>query len=385
MLRADLIRFLAIRLAIVAAILLGLEFAFRHGAWEWLAKRESNAGQTIAMKRALLALGPEKIDYVTFGDSRTVYGIDHERIAAAARARGLTHASVAIPGMHWMSLEMLVRWLREHAPQLRGAVISTTISGFNYLGNGAYELSMAAPLAPSWDRDWMRQHVPFEPGNLATYGSQSALFLYREDVQDLLKHTARRLREAGGLLKQPPSTGTLFTRQRVASDLCAVPIDNIAACAAANPAAPVTSTVMQCRQWQREASQRADFRDRSQLPHLAEVKAVRDRQMRSLPYPRPILVVLMPMPGVWRDEVIPQGAEAWARSVLKPLQDEGIIEVHDFTDFFRGANGPECAAFWDLYHQNSAGQDKLTDALLPILEQRLYRATPLAPMGNARP
>jgi len=121
------------------------------------------------------------------------------------------------------------------------------------------------------------------------------------------------------------------------------------------------------------------------LPHLAEVKTVRDHQLRSLPYQRPILVVLMPMPGVWRDEVIPQGAEAWARSLLKPLQDEGIIEVHDFTDFFRGANGPECAAFWDLYHQNSAGQDRLTDALLPILEQRLYRSTPPAPAGAARP
>jgi len=370
--RADIVKFVAVRIVLIVAIVAGLEFAFRHGAWEWMAKRESNAGQTIAMKRALEAFGPEKLDFVTFGDSRTVYGLDHERIAAVAKAKGLTHASVAIPGMHWMSMEMLVRWLHKRAPQLKGAVIATTISSFNYLGNGSYELNMAAPFAPSWDSGWMRQHVPFEPGNLATYGSQSALFLYREDVQDLIQHPSRRLREAGGLMVRAKSTGTLFTRQKIDQDLCSVPIDSIAACAATQPAGAIAPTVMQCRQWQRDSALRADFRDQSKLPHLVDVKAVRDRQFRSLPYARPIIVILMPMPGLWRREVIPQGADAWARSVLRALQDDGVIEVHDFTDLFSANNSRECTAFWDLYHQNTIGQDKLTDVVLPILEQRLY-------------
>jgi hypothetical protein len=377
--RTDILKFVAVRIAIAAAILAGLEFAFRQGAWEWMAKRESNAGQTIAMKRALQTLGPEKLDFVTFGDSRTVYGLDHERIAAVAKARGLTHASVAIPGMHWMSMETLVRWLREQAPQMKGAVIATTISDFKFLGNGTYELNMAAPFLRSWDAEWMSRHVPLDHVNLSTYGSQSALFLYREDIQDLMRYPARRIRDAGALLAKAPAGSTLFSRQKVATDICQVPLTSVAECAATPPAQPFASTVMQCRQWQRET--RMDFRETSKLPHLTEVANVREKQFRELPYAKPVLVLLMPMPEIWRREAMPLGAEAWARALLKSLQDKGLIEVHDFTDLFSGGNGPECAAFWDLYHQNTVGQDKLTDAVLPILEQRLYAgiATPQPP------
>jgi hypothetical protein len=370
--RADLVKFVVVRIAIMLVILAAFEFAFRLGIWEWIAKRESNAGQTIAMKRALQTLGPEKLDFVTFGDSRTVYGLDHERIAALAKAKGLTHASVAIPGMHWMSMEMLVRWLQQNAPQLRGAVIATTISDFKFLGNGAYELNMAAPLAPSWDSEWMARHVPLDHINLSTYGSRSALFLYREDIQDLLKHPVQRAMGAGALLVKPSGTGTLFSRQRASTDICQVRMDSVEACAKTVPAAPYASTVQQCRQWQQDEKQRPDFRDPSKFPHLAEVRAVREKQFRDLPYSKPVIVLLMPMPEIWQREVLPPGSEDWARAFLKSMQDQGLIEVHDFTGFFRGERGPECAAFWDAYHQNALGQDKLTGAVLPILEQRLY-------------
>lgn len=368
--RADIIKFVLARIAIMLVILVALELAFRFGAWEWIAKRESNAGQTIAMKRALQTLGPEKLDFVTFGDSRTVYGLDHERIAAEAKAKGLTHASVAIPGMHWMSMEMLVRWLRENAPQMKGAVIATTISDFKFLGNGAYELNMAAPL--SWNSEWMARHVPLDHTNLSTYGSRSALFLYREDIQDLLRQPVQRAIGAGALLVKPGGTGTLFSRQRATTDICQVPMDSVEACAKTAPKPPYASTVQQCRQWQQDAKYRADFRDPSKLPHLTEVRAVREKQFRELPYAKPVIVILMPMPEIWQREVLPPGSEDWARAFLKSMQDQGLIEVHDFTDFFRGDRGPECAAFWDAYHQNAVGQDKLTDVVLPILEQRLY-------------
>ncbi len=60
------------------------------------------------------------------------------------------------------------------------------------------------------------------------------------------------------------------------------------------------------------------------------------------------------------------------------LQREGVVEVHDYTRYFQGENGPECRMYWDLYHQNTLGQDRLTDALLPILEKRLYSRSPAA-------
>lgn len=378
--RAEILRFLLARAAIVVALLATVEAAFRLGAWEPLAKRESNAGQTVALRKALETFGPERLDFITLGDSRTVYGFDHERIAARARDKGFTHASVAIPGMHWMSMRALVNWLRERAPQIKGAVITTTSSNLMFLGNGAYELNLVAPFARAWDSEWMTLHVPFAPGDFSTYGAYSATFLYREDIRDWARHPIRRTKEAHASLRQAPSTGTLFSRTKVATDLCRQPIDSIEACAGAKSPEANRSVTAQCHQWKERVDPRGDFSNLAAYPHLLQVRSVRQAQLRELPYGKPIIVILMPMPRVWLDEALPVGLENWARSVLADLEAEGTIEVHDFTRFFRDGNGPECAMFWDLYHQNTAGQDRLTDAVLPILERRLY-----SPGGRAKP
>ena len=61
------------------------------------------------------------------------------------------------------------------------------------------------------------------------------------------------------------------------------------------------------------------------------------------------------------------------------LEEQGRIRVIDQTDLFRDGEGGsggmrECEAYWDIYHQNSASQRRLTDLLLPQLEETLYTA-----------
>ena len=82
------LRFLVSRIACILAILLLMETAFRMGAWEPFAKPDSNAGMAIRAKEAVKSIDPERIDFVTVGDSRAVYGIDHERVAARPAKEG---------------------------------------------------------------------------------------------------------------------------------------------------------------------------------------------------------------------------------------------------------------------------------------------------------
>jgi hypothetical protein len=84
------------------------------------------------------------------------------------------------------------------------------------------------------------------------------------------------------------------------------------------------------------------------------------------------MVVLMPVPKLWREQIAPKGVEEYVRAVLRPLADDGTIALHDFTHFFDETENGECAAFWDLYHQNTLGQDRLTNALLPLIQSDLY-------------
>jgi hypothetical protein len=91
----------------------------------------------------------------------------------------------------------------------------------------------------------------------------------------------------------------------------------------------------------------------------------------------------MPVPKLTRESIQPIGIHEWTLSVLNPLVEEGVVELHDYTKLFdagdssndtTGPNGGiDCTAFHDLYHLNSVGQSKLTAKLMPILEERLYR------------
>jgi hypothetical protein len=373
------LNFLVPRIGCVVFILLLLEVAFRMGVWEPFAKPDSNAGIAIRVKQSVKALGPEKIDFVTIGDSRAVYGIDHERVATLAKSNGLTHINASMPGTHWMSTELMIRWLQAQAPNLKGAIIATNVASFSYNGNGFYELGIATPLASVSDVNWMSLHVPFEQKNLATYGSYLALFQYREDIADLLKNPVARIKNVASSRQQLTGGAPLFQSQKVQANICATPTSSIKTCAAAPVSEANSALIASCKSFVSVSENQVDFREfnnANKWPHLAEVKRIRQKQLSSLGMSKPPLVVLMPIPKVWREELLPKGGEEWTLSILRPLAEQGVIELLDYTQFFDSPYGSDCAAFWDLYHQNADGQQKLTDSLLPQIEKYLYKANP---------
>jgi hypothetical protein len=371
--------FLAPRIGCVVFILLLLEVAFRMGAWEPFAKPDSNAGIAIRVKQSVKTLGPEKVDFVTVGDSRSVYGIDHERVAALAKSNGLTHINASVPGMHWMSTELMIRWLQSQAPNLKGVIIATNVASFSYNGNGFYELGIATPLASVRDVNWMTLHVPFEQKNLATYGSYSALFQYREDIADLLKNPAARIKSVAHSRQQLTGGAPLFQSQKIHTNICSVPTSSVKACATAPVSGANSALIASCKSFVSTSENQVDFREfnnADKWPHLAEVKRIRQKQLSSLGLSKPPLVVLMPIPKIWRNELLPKGGEEWTLSILRPLAEHGVIELVDYTHFFDSPDGEDCSAFWDLYHQNAESQKKLTDSLLPRIEKHFYKSYP---------
>lgn len=362
---------------VAAGALLAAEFAFRQGMWEVFAKPESNAGQAIALKRALMDRGTARVDFITLGDSRAVYGLDHDRIAKSAQAGGHVHLNLSLPGMHWMSTETIVRWLGSHDMKPKGVLLATNIANFQFIGNGAYEMGIAAPFAAPWDSGWMAAGIPFERKQLATYSPYSALFTYREDVQDFAAHPWTRLRESASQLRKPFPPDVLTRSVRESSNVCSLPVHSLVACSETKAGNPRDVTnVAQCRDLRTQAASRMDFRQidgKRQFPHLDALAKVRREQLEGMKTDRPVIIVLTPVLKAWRDQLLPVGLEAWVREVLDPLEKRGVVEVHDFTRLFDDDPAGECSAFFDLYHQNAMGQDRLTDALLPVLQRVFYR------------
>ncbi len=382
----ELIKKVGLRILLIVVMLGLLEFAFRYGVWDRIAKPGSYAGTIVMIKKAVESLGANKVDFITIGDSIAGSGIQHEQVAATAGKYGFTHVHVGTGGMHWMSTEFMIRWVKEQSPRLQNAMIATNVNNFRFAGNGSYELAIAAPLARPWNTSMMQRSVEFKRDDIRTYGVYSALFQYRDDVRDLVESPIQRVRDIRWTRENGLNDKIIFHPFPIERNLCRVPLASIKTCAEAQSTiADDMNLINQCRGDLPRVAKQVDYRtydDPKSWPHLTELKKIRQQQLRDLPLKRPILVVLMPVPKITRETIQPIGMHDWVLAVLQPLVKEGVIELLDYTTLLDGDGsngGIECTAFHDLYHLNSVGQKKLTDRLLPILEEHLYRKAAPAP------
>lgn len=368
---------LIFKLSLTLLLLLVVDAVFRAGLWEPFASPGSHAGASIQLKRALSDPQMSHIDFVTLGSSRPEYGLDHEMLARQARAHSLIHANLSMPGSHWMTIGILSEWLQRNHPEIRGGIIAVSVQDFLGVGNGSYELGIVYPFHRLRDIPWMAQHVPINRDDVATFGTYSALFQWRSDIQDLVRDPQQR-QVALQWHAQRHATEVLFSDPTSEGDMCAFGVNSLSACdrveASADPQAK--RLLSQCRSLRQAAEHRGDYRPlmKGALPaddlRLAE-ELVR-RQLRELTWPQPPVVVLMPMPKVWTAHVTGLGAREWALSVLQPLVDEGRIHLVDATDFFDHEQETDCHAFFDFYHETPAAREQFTQWLLPQLINGLY-------------
>ena len=365
-------------LKFIAPLLLILlcEGLFRLGIWEPMTKPESHAGTSVRVKRALQDPALQKLDFVTLGSSRPVYGIDHEALAALAQQHGYLHANLSMPGSHWLTIDIVTDWLARHRPALRGGIIAMDLTTFMYPGNGSYELGNATPFRAFADDAAVAVHVPFELKDMGSWGTHSALYQYREDIQDFVRHPRER-RSALQWWRQRPAEEIVLRNASDTRDMCAFGVDTVAACdkveASADPAAD--GLKHQCKELRGALAGRADFAAQArQQPMPDYMQRTRDAiraRLNTLPWQQPPVVVLMPLTGAWK-EASPLGLHEWTLSILQPLVDSGRIRLIDATDFLQDDANSSCSYYFDFYHQNNAGRQQLMGKLLPQLSAALY-------------
>jgi hypothetical protein len=372
---------LRILLTLLAPLLLlaMLEMALEAGIWDPLAQPMSHAGTSVRLKRALSDPAISRVDYVTLGSSRPEYGIDHALLAATAKKAGLVHANLAMPGSHWLTIGILTEWLQRTHPEVRGGIIALSIQDLINPGNGSYELGIVQPFRRLADIGAITEHVPFDRGDIASYGIYSALFGWRADIQEFVRHPYARKQTIDWYKANRPPSITLFENPESQGDMCAFGLDALSACdkvdAASDPARD--GLKRQCKELRGGAANQPDFGVLShQQPLPAFMQQTHDlvqAQLRATHWPVAPLVVLMPVPRIWTHDVLGAGLHEWALAILQPLADEGRIHLIDATDLFAADADAGCSAFFDFYHQNASGRERLMRGLLPQVEQLLYQ------------
>lgn len=353
------------------------EGLFRLGVWEAAVKPESHAGTSVRVKRALDDPALAKLDFVTIGSSRPVYGIDHEALARLAQEHGVVHANLSMPGSHWMTVGVLTEWLAAQRAPLQGGIVATDVTTFMYPGNGSYELAIVAPFRRSGDYPLIAAHVPFDLDDRATWGSRSALYQYREDIQDVVRGPLARRKSVRWWNDHFDAAAVVLRNPVEAREMCEFGIDRVAVCDAIDAATGAANDGLrhQCRELRGALAGRPDYAALMRQPALPDMLArsrdnIRTR-LRALNWKRPPVVLLMPLTGAWK-EAAPTGLHEWALHVLQPLVDEGRIRVIDATDALANEAGGGCHHYFDFFHQNDRGREALMQRILPQLRAALH-------------
>ena len=365
-------RALTLRLILPVLILLLLEFAFRAGAWEPLTPKNSNAGKAARVTRGLRNW-PDNIDFVTIGDSRAKHGLDHQFIADTATSYGKTHAKLAIPGSHMLIDMLLVKWLESEHPNLQGGIIATSVPALLYPENGNHELAIAQPLSKVFRREDILLDR-FDLDQAPTWGAVSSLYQYREDIQDFAKDPYARIHD---LKREGYSDASqLFASSPAVPNVCRMDWTDLASCASYSGSNAHDKHVASlCVRWLPRAGRSSNmdkFIREPLLPGQQTTFDARQAQFRSIQWPKPPLVILMPVSHLWYKELAPKGADEWAHRILDPLVEEGKIRLLDYSHMFDTETGSRCDAFSDPYHQSALGMQEMTADLLPKLEAWLY-------------
>lgn len=379
-----MIRKLLTLLAPIMLVLM-LEALFEAGVWEPLAQPASHAGTSVRLKRALTDPAIPRIDYVTLGSSRPEYGIDHALLAATSQRHGRVHADLTMPGSHWMTLGILARWLQREHPEIQGGIIALSIHDFMYAGNGDYETGIVYPFRRSADIPWMAAHVPFQRDDIASFGTYSALFGWRSDIQEFVRNPSARMATIDWYKTNRSSVSSLFENPESHGDMCAFGIDALTACdkveASTDP--DRDGLKRQCKELRGSATNRPDLGSlmrQQPLPQfMQKTRDLVQAQLRAMRWPKPPLIVLMPVPRIWTHDVLGAGLHEWALAILQPLAAEGRIRLIDASDSFDADGDAECGMFFDFYHQNAVGRDRLTRWLLPQVESLLYQDAGVGP------
>ncbi|TDR23227.1 hypothetical protein C8D91_0087 [Marinicella litoralis] len=212
---------------IILLMFLVLELLLRMGVYNPLLKPTSYLGSSYERLAALKDFGLNDIDWITTGDSRIDWGINHEKLRQAQKQRGVNHLRMSFGGADFMVLQSLIDWSIKHMDSLDGVV----------LGVSEHKLTNNSTFTKLYPIAWpFRESLNFERYNIMPadlkrrrhyYGL--AVVNYISDIKDFITNPLDRIKELKKAQQQKP-VNIFDYNNKLVGDLCAYSLDSPESC-----------------------------------------------------------------------------------------------------------------------------------------------------------
>lgn len=204
-----------------------LEFLLRLGLYDKLIKPQSYLGNAVYREKAINEFGLENIDWITVGDSRFDWGLDHSQVLKARHKQHLNHIRMSFESSNFLAIQSTIDWSVANMPNLKGIVIGVSEDNFGHFDNVRKQYNVAWPFRNYIDND---TYTYFKPvSELASYVFRLATAVYFQDIRDFLKNHMIRFRKIEKYTLTEHANIFSYNRN-MPHDICEFNIDTLSQC-----------------------------------------------------------------------------------------------------------------------------------------------------------
>lgn len=359
-------------LVILMVLLLLIEALLRAGWYDRIVSPLSFMGNTLKRLEAFEKFGMERIDWVTLGDSKMDWGIDHGLLRAARAEDDINHLRFSMPGSNFLSTHSMAEWSLDHLPQLQGILLGLYEHEFIALGNTKKEFKITWPFKEYWR---LGQFKYFKKRHMSKlWLSQWAFYNYAGDIKNWLSNPLKRQRMHEN--RDSQWLKELDFLRDMPGNLCHFDLSSLATCIDSASHFKATNQVPETAvsPYRKCANPKAKKRLMRQqyatktidlAPHLTKWRYLFDRILQRQ---KQLTLLLLPENEFFAYMSKPSNTHELVDGLIKEYQDNPHFKVIDLRDLF--AHEQQCLYFRDTLHFNNKGIQRVTQALIAALKQQ---------------
>ena len=349
-----------------------LEILLKFGIWEKLVAPHSFLGNSISREKAIKEYGLEKIEWITIGDSKTDWGIDHGLLRSQL-ADIPVHIRMSFANSDFLAMQSTIDWSIAHMPNLKGVMIGITERNFGHLDN------LNAQFKLSWP---FRSHTNFlDYDNFSSkkkkklWYKKLAIIIFYQDIKDFLKNSLLRFYQINNFQNNYYNNILNFSKN-LNGTICKYNIDTLFNCIDASKSIKfkkgklsVTERYIQ-KYCSHERIIKTPNKNNFLVGKMSEkntIKILKNWKLlinRTLEKHLKIQMIILPESNFLKYAVNFQNANDTINQLIKNFENKNDFDYLDLRSIFTKSHGNECEYYIEPFHYNNLGKKLITERII---------------------
>lgn len=212
-------------LVILTVLALVTELVLRKGVYNPWVSPISFTGDALERVEDLNDIGRDNVDWITVGDSRIDWGINHNAVAKLRAKKQLTHKRMSFGSSNFIATQATIDWSIKNMSQLKGVMLGLDENSLASYSNFRNQYKVAWPF---------RDYINTSDYNPDKAGNEWQQFIYSlawvnffEDIKDFLKKPVNRFKQ---IKRQKKQKSSFIFKKHKPYNLCAHPLETLKDC-----------------------------------------------------------------------------------------------------------------------------------------------------------